>query len=381
VRKLRSLISRSQKVPLRKQEHQTYNQKPKVDLPLLGLVIFLTLFGLLMVYDASQAEAFNDFGDSYHFIKQQVVWVGLGLVGLTFFSIFNYRYLEKFALPLLIFSLVLLMLVFIPGLGVSAGGAHRWLKVGGITIQPAEVIKFATIIFFATLFQKNVRTGPFLITVGIVSVLVGLLQKDLGSAIIFNLIAFGMYFLANGPIMYFIPLMVLGGLGAVGFVATSAYRIKRIMAFLDPFADPQGYSYHISQVLIALGSGGLLGLGVGQSRQKYSFVPEVTTDSIFSVVGEEFGFLGGVILILAFAFLVLRGLKIAERAPDTFGRLLASGLTIWLGSQAVVNLAAMVSLIPLTGVPLPFISYGGSAILANLAAVGILLNISKQSTK
>lgn len=334
-----------------------------------------------MVYDASTAEALNEFGDSLHFIKQQVVWVGLGLIGLTFFSFFKYQYLQKFALPAFFGSVILLLLVFIPGLGVQAGGAHRWLNVGPITVQPAEVIKLATIIFLATLFQNGVRTGAFLISVGVISVVVGLLQRDLGTAIIFNLIAFSMYFLANGPIFYFIPLLVMGFIGAVGFVATSPYRIRRILAFLDPFADPQGYSYHISQVLIALGSGGLFGLGIGQSRQKYSFIPEVTTDSIFSVIGEEFGFFGSIILIMVFGTLIIRGLRIAERAPDRFGRLLASGLTLWIGSQAVINLAAMVSLIPLTGVPLPLISYGGSAILANLAAIGILLNISKQSTK
>ena len=362
-------------------EQQIFNQRPKFDLPLLGVVIFLTLFGLLMVYDASLSEAFNDFGDAHYFIKQQIIWVGLGLVGLVFFSFFKYQYLQKVALPFFLVSVLLLLLVFIPGLGVSAGGAHRWLKIESITVQPAEVVKFATIIFLATLFKTQVRTKLFLLIVVVVSVLVGLLQKDLGSAIVFNLIAFGMYFLANGPILYFIPLLVLGVLGVIGFIVTSTYRVKRVLAFLDPFSDPQGYSYHISQVLIALGSGGFFGLGIGQSRQKYSFIPEVTTDSIFSVVGEEFGFLGGIILISLFAFLLIKGLNIAERAPDVFGKLLASGLTLWLGSQAVVNLAAIVSLIPLTGVPLPFISYGGSAILANLAAIGILLNISKQSSK
>lgn len=351
------------------------------DLLLLGGVVLLSVFGLLMVYDASQFEAFQDLGDKYYFIKQQLVWIVLGLVSLGFFSVFDYHRLQKPSPFLFLFSLVLLLLVFVPGLGSAAGGAHRWLKIAGFTVQPTEIIKLSGVMFFANFFHRSVKSLPFLLILSVVGVIIGLLQKDLGSAVVFFMIAFGVYFAAGAPLLNFIVLSLAGIAGFIGFIVTSAYRKQRILAFLDPFADPQGFSYHISQVLIALGSGGLFGVGIGQSRQKFAYIPEVTTDSIFSIVGEEFGFFGGITLITLIGFVVLRGITIAQSAPDNFGRLLAIGLTLWIGSQAVVNLAAMVSLIPLTGVPLPFISYGGSALLANLVAVGILLNISKQTKK
>lgn len=379
----RLFLGRKLTGPLKKPEltpHKVFVQKQKGDLILLGLVVLLSLFGLLMVYDASQYEAYRDIGDKLYFIKQQIFWVILGFIALGIFSFLDYHRLQKISLPFLLFSILLLILVFVPGLGVKAGGAHRWLKGPGFNIQPAEVIKLATVIFLSALFEKRVKSLPFFLLVGLVGVIVGIFQRDLGSAGVFVATSLGIYLVAGAPIWQLISFLSLGVAGFVGFVLMAPYRIKRVMAFLDPFADPQGYSYHISQVLIAIGSGGLFGLGIGQSRQKFAYIPEVTTDSIFSVVGEEFGFLGGIILTSALCFLVWRGLQIAEKAPDRFGKLLASGLTIWLGVQAVVNLSAMVSLIPLTGVPLPFISYGGSALLANLVAVGILLNISKQST-
>ncbi|MCL5783801.1 MAG: putative lipid II flippase FtsW [Patescibacteria group bacterium] len=356
-----------------------FSQTHKSDFVLLGCVLLLSVFGLLMVYDASQFEAFQETGDKYYFIKQQVVWVILGFAALGFFSFFDYHRLQKIATPAFLFSILLLLLVFVPGLGVSVGGANRWLRIAGLTVQPTEIIKISAAFFFAALFQKKVRTLAFILILGIVGVIIGIFQKDLGSAVVFSLIAFGIYFAAEAPLHTFLGLIPLGIIGFAGFILSSSYRRQRVLAFLDPFADPQGFSYHISQVLIALGSGGFFGLGVGQSRQKFAYIPEVTTDSIFSVIGEEFGFFGCLILVSLIAFLILRGFKIAENASDNFGKLLAVGLVTWIGAQTVVNLAAMVSLMPLTGVPLPFISYGGSALLANLVAVGILINISKHS--
>lgn len=380
MRRLKFLNSLSKSKPKKQfQSPRVLSQVHSQDFILLGVVVFLSLFGLLMVYDSSQVEAFADFGDKYHFAKQQVMWVILGFSSMTFFSFFDYHRLQKIALPLLLFSFLLLLLVFVPGLGVAVGGAHRWLRVASLTIQPAEIIKLAAIIFFACIFQKEVRTAPFLIVFAAVSIIVGIFQRDLGSAIVFALISFGVYFLAGAKLRYFLSLVTFGVIGFIGFILSSAYRKQRVMAFLDPFTDPQGFSYHISQILIALGSGGLFGLGIGQSRQKFAYIPEVATDSIFSIIGEELGFFGCVIFISLLGYLILRAFKIAESAPDNYGKYLAAGLTLWIGSQAVVNLGAMVSLIPLTGVPLPFISYGGSALLANLVAVGILLNISKQS--
>lgn len=354
-------------------------QPHQQDFLLLGCVVFLSIFGLIMVYDSSQIKAFADLGDKYYFIKQQIIWTILGFGSLSFFSYFNYHRLQKIATPLFLLTLILLLLVFVPGLGVLAGGAHRWLRILGFTLQPAEIIKLSSIIFFSILLQKKNSFFPFIFLTFFIVLTVGLFQKDLGTTVVFSIIALSIYFVSGASIFHFVALLILGIVGFCLFILTSSYRRQRVLAFLDPFADPQGYSYHISQVLIALGSGGLWGLGVGQSRQKYAYIPEVMTDSIFSVVGEELGFLGGLVLLCLISFLVWRGLKVADAAPDLFGKLLASGLTIWIGAQAAINLAAMVSLIPLTGVPLPFISYGGSALLANLVAIGILLNISKQT--
>lgn len=359
--------------------HKIQPVRKKLDLALLVAVVILSLFGLIMVYDSSSVQSLQDFGDKYVYIKQQIIWVVLGFGALGFFSIFDYHNLKKLAGPALVISFLLLLAVFIPGLGVVAGGAHRWLKLGVLSIQPAEIIKLSAIVFFATLFEEGKGGRYFIGVLLAVTFILGILQKDLGSAIVFFLTSTLTFLLAGAPIVYFVGAVPLVLFGFLGFVLTSSYRRERIRAFLDPFSDPKGYSYHISQVLIALGSGGWFGLGLGQSRQKFEYIPETSTDSIFAIVGEEFGFIGSLLLICLIGFLIYRAFKISEGATDGFGKFLGYGLTLWLGIQAALNLAAMVSLVPLTGVPLPFISYGGSALLANLVAVGILLNISKQA--
>ncbi|MBI2196541.1 putative lipid II flippase FtsW [Candidatus Daviesbacteria bacterium] len=356
------------------------SQKKQIDLSLLLTVGALTVFGLLMVYDASAIAGIRDFKDSLYYIRQQLVWVAIGVASMVFFTRLDYKKFKLFGVPLLLASLLLLLAVFIPGLGVAGGGAHRWLRLGMITIQPAEIIKLTGVIYLAVLFEKKARLIPFLTLIGGISLVTAVLQKDLGSTVVFVLTAGAVYFAAGGSIWHFIIAAPVGILAFLFLVLTSSYRSKRILAFLDPFSDPQGFTYHISQVLIALGSGGLFGLGLGQSRQKFEYIPEVSTDSIFGIIGEEIGFIGGSLVIALFAFVLIRGLKIATNSQDNFGRILALGLTSWLGIQAIVNLASMTALLPLTGVPLPFISYGGSALVVNLTAIGILLNISKQTT-
>lgn len=355
------------------------SQRKQIDFPLLGVTAILIVFGLVMVYDASVIQGLRDFGESSYYIRQQLIWVMLGIFSLFFFSRFEYKRFKKLALPALLLSFILLVSVFIPGLGMVGGGAHRWLKLGPITLQPAEIIKLTGVIFLAAIFEKKVRLLPFLILVGGVSFVTAVLQKDLGSTIVFVSTTVILYFASGGAIWHFIAALPFAALAFVLLVFTSGYRSKRVLAFLDPFSDPQGYTYHISQVLIALGSGGLFGLGLGHSRQKFEYIPEVSTDSIFGIVGEELGFVGGSVLIGLFAFFLIRGFKIAANSQDNFGKILAIGLTCWLGIQAIVNLSSMTALLPLTGVPLPFISYGGSALVANLTAVGILINISKQT--
>lgn len=355
-------------------------QKQQIDLPLLLTTILLVVFGLLMVYDASVVQGLKDFKDSYYYIRQQLIWVSIGVCSMIFFSGFNYRKFQFFAVPLLILSLISLLAVFIPGLGVSGGGAHRWLKLGIITIQPAEIIKLTGIIFLAAIFEKKVKLLPFLALVGGVVLITAVGQKDLGSAIVFVVTAATLYFAAGGSIWHFIISIPFVLAASLLLIFTSGYRSKRILAFLDPFSDPTGFTYHISQVLIALGSGGLFGLGLGHSRQKFEYIPQVSTDSIFGIIGEELGFVGASLLIVLFSIILIRGFKIVQRCQDNFGKILGLGLTSWLGIQVIINLSSMTALLPLTGVPLPFISYGGSALVANLTAIGILLNISKQST-
>lgn len=356
------------------------SQKKRMDIPLLLTVTVLVLFGLMMVYDASAISALRDFKDSLYYIRQQLIWVALGILSMVFFSRFDYKKFKIFSVPLLISSIILLLAVFIPGLGVSGGGAHRWLKLGGITIQPAEIIKLTSVIYLAVLFEKKVKIVPFLILIAGVSLITAVLQKDLGSTMVFVATSVALFFAAGGSVWHFLIALPVGVLSFIFLVLGSSYRSKRILAMLDPFSDPQGYTYHIAQVLIALGSGGLFGLGLGHSRQKFEYIPEVSTDSIFGIIGEEMGFMGGILVVVLFALLLIRGFKIAQNCEDNFGKILALGLTSWLGIQAIINLSAMTALLPLTGVPLPFISYGGSALVANLTAVGILLNISKQTT-
>lgn len=357
-----------------------HSQKKQIDIQLLLTTGILVLFGLLMVYDASAIQGLKDFKDSYYYIKQQLIWVALGIFVMFFFAGFDYKKFKLFALPLLLISAVLLIAVFIPGLGVSGGGAHRWLRIGGITIQPAEIIKLTGVIFLAAIFEKKTRLMPFLIMVTGVSFITAVLQKDLGSTIVFVATVVIMYFGAGGSIWHFIVALPVGLATLMVLIFTSGYRSKRILAFLDPFSDTQGFTYHISQVLIAFGSGGLFGLGLGNSRQKFEYIPQVSTDSIFAIIGEELGFVGGSVVIVLFALILIRGFKIVQNTHDNFGRILALGLTSWLGIQVILNLSSMTALMPLTGVPLPFISYGGSALVANLSAIGILLNISKQNT-
>lgn len=355
------------------------HQRRSIDLPLLISILILVGFGLIMVYDASAIQALNDFKDSLYYIRQQLIWVVLGLGSMIFFTRFDYRRFKTYSVPLILISFLMLIAVFIPSLGVAGGGAHRWLRIGPITVQPAEIIKLTGVIFLAALFEKRTRLLPFLILVGAVTFVTAVLQKDLGSTIVFVVTSIAVYFAAGAPIWHFLITLPVGLAGLAVLIMTSPYRIKRVMAFLDPFSDVQGFTYHISQVLIALGSGGLFGLGFGHSRQKFEYIPEVSTDSIFGIIGEELGFVGASLVIILFAIIVLRGLRISQICQDNFGKILALGITFWLGIQVIINLSSMTALLPLTGVPLPFISYGGSALVANLTSVGILLNISRQN--
>ncbi len=352
----------------------------RFDLLLFGTVAFLALFGLLIVYDASSVIAFNLFGDKYQYIKDQLVWVLLGFIFLFVFYFIDYRKLFNLALPLLIVALLLLLLVFIPGVGVHALGAKRWINLGFFSLQPAEFVKLVLAIYLAAWFsfKEKGRLLAFSLLMGAVLLLV-MLEPDMGTALIILFEAIILYFLSGGSVKHFlIGAPIIGGVGYI-YIISAPYRAARLTSFLSLGNSLNDISYHVKQILIALGSGGVFGLGIGNSLQKYAYLPENVTDSIFPIIAEEFGFLGALVLIALFVIVVWRGFFIAMRAKDNFGKLLAAGITSFIGIQIIINLGAMTALFPLTGVPLPFISYGGSALIVDLASVGILLNISKQS--
>lgn len=351
----------------------------KLDFLLLGLTVALTLFGLLMIYDASSFVSFRDFGNKYHYIKDQAIWMVLGFIGLAFFSRFDYKKLYNLALPLLVVAIGLLLAVFIPGIGVSVLGAHRWINLRIGVLQPAEFVKLTLAIYLAAWFstKEKGRFAAFLLLIGLVLGLV-MLEPDMGTTIIIMSEAFLLYFLSGGNIWYFVGVApVLGVLGFI-LVLVEPYRAKRLATFLHPNDSLQGASYQVRQILIALGSGGITGVGLGNSLQKYAYLPENTTDSIFAIIAEEIGFIGSMILIVAFFLFIWRALIIALHAKDVFGKLLAGGIVAFLGMQIIINLGAQTALFPLTGVPLPFISYGGSSLVIDLWSVGILLNIARQ---
>lgn len=352
----------------------------KIDLFLLLPVFFLTLFGLLMIYDASSFVAFKDFGDKYQYIKDQLFWATLGLVALGSFYFFDYRKLHNLSVPILVAAITLLLMVFIPGLGVHVLGASRWVNFQFFVVQPSEFAKLALAIYLAAWFARPEK-GRFLSFILLLTLVFGLIiaQPDFGSASIILAEALAIYFLSGASLTHFFLIAPVVAVISFLIIKFEPYRAQRLATFLNLSDSPQNYSYHVKQILIALGSGGLTGVGLGNSLQKYAYLPESTTDSIFAIIAEEFGFLGSFVIICLFALIIWRGFYIAIRAKDNFGKLLAGGITTFLGTQILINLGSQTALLPITGVPLPFISYGGSALIVSLSAVGILLSISKQS--
>jgi cell division protein FtsW len=359
----------------------------KIDRSLLFIVLALLAYGLTVLYSASIVDSFADFGNTNYYIIHQALYGGaLGLIGLAICSKIDYHVWQKY-LPLFIFiALLLLLLVKIPGLGISAGGADRWVRLGPISFQPAELAKLVIIFYVASWIDK--KRGelhdfyygllPSLCIIGLFAGLI-LWQPDFGTMLVLLLVAFCMLFVGGLPWKYFFYGGIVGALGLYAIIKIEPYRVKRLATFLDPSIDPKGISYQINQALLAIGSGGWLGFGYGLSKQKHKYLPEVMNDSIFAVFGEELGFLRLVVAIGLFAAFAIKGFQIAKNAPDTFGKLVAVGITSWITLQAIINIAAIINLVPLTGIPLPFFSYGSTALIANLCAVGILLNISRYS--
>ena len=351
-------------------------KKRKPDIILLVLLIFLTLFGIIMVYNASVFESYQLFSDKYYFLKLQILWVALGFLGLIITSSISLDFIRKISPLALVINIFLLIIVLIPGLSDKSYGARRWINIAGFNLQPTELIKLTLSIYLAAWLAKKRNFIPFLAVLGFILGLI-MLQPDLGTSIVIILIGVAVYYISGAKLTHLIITGLIGSFSGLALILSSPYRKARLLTFLNPASDPLGSSYHITQALIAIGSGGFWGLGLGQSRQKYQFLPQVTTDSIFAIVSEEIGFFGTSILVIALFAFIQRGFRIARLAKDDFSKLLATGIPSWIGIQTIINLGAMLALLPLTGVPLPFISYGGSSMIVMLTGVGLLLNISK----
>jgi cell division protein FtsW len=385
----------------------------KPDFTLLTAGAVLLAFGVLMVYDASVVSSLNLFGGQYHYLLLQLIWVLIGLLPFAFLYLLDYKKLRVIAFPFFLISFIFLAFVLFPtSFSPEVLGSRRWVYLnpsplpeipllGRLRFQPSELAKLGLVLYLAALFTspsaKNggrKRLGPrksgnrkkiglvLLLPLLVLTAVPVLLEPDLGTTIILVGIGITVYFVAGGSFLQLALFMPLLLAAVVALIFISPYRSERLLTYLNPsLADPRGAGYQIRQILIALGSGGLFGLGIGESRQKYAYLPGVNTDSIFAVVGEEFGFVGTVALILLYWVVVYRGFKVAQRAPDQFGRVLSAGIAAWFALQAFVNLGAMVGITPLTGVTLPFISYGGSSLVVMLAAFGVLLNISRQTVR
>ncbi|HEX6977316.1 MAG TPA: putative lipid II flippase FtsW [Patescibacteria group bacterium] len=357
---------------------QRQKEVHKIDRGFLILTIVLTIVGLLAVADASAPQAQAFFHDSFFFVKQQLIWALAGFIALFVTANIPYHYWKKIAIYAFGINVILLIAVLIPSVGSRLLGARRWISFGPIVFQPSELVKFTLATYMASLLSSKKRIFTYIIPLAVVASLI-MLQPDLGTTIVVIVVGFVQLFIAGVPMLPFLGIGVGGGVVGAILILLSAYRKQRFLEFLKTTADPLGSSYHVRQVLIALGSGGLFGVGLGQSRQKNLFLPESATDSVFAVIAEEIGFVGATLVIALLVFYLYRAVKIAQRAPDEFGTLLASGIIAWIGAQMFLNIGSMVAVIPLTGVPLPFFSYGGSSLTMILGGVGILLNISKYS--
>ncbi|MDD3888070.1 MAG: putative lipid II flippase FtsW [Patescibacteria group bacterium] len=362
--------------------------KQKPDYVFLVVTLILIVFGLIMLSSASVVLSYQNFGNNYYYFTHQLLFgVLIGLVAMFVAYKIDYHKWKKFAALMLILTLVLLILVFIPGLGFEYGGARRWVNLGPLgTIQPTEIAKLTFLLYLATWLDKRSQGikdwkysfAPFLFMLAVVGTLT-VLQPDVGTMSVIMLMSIVVYFVAGGKLTHLGILGVGAVLIMMLLIKIAPYRMSRFTVFLNPELDPQGIGYQINQSLLAVGSGGILGRGLGKSIQKHNYLPEASGDSIFAVIAEEMGFVRIIFLLLLFLFFAYLGFRIAKRAPDMYGKLIATGITAWVILQALINISAMISLIPLTGIPLPFISYGGSAIISLLAACGIMLNISKQS--
>ncbi|MCL6450026.1 MAG: putative lipid II flippase FtsW [Acetobacteraceae bacterium] len=357
--------------------------------PVDGTLVFavgaLLSLGVVMVYSSSAVRALVEYQDSFYFLKRQAIWASLGLVSMMVMSRIDTRRLQVLCRPAFVATLVALVLVLIPGVGQVAHGSRRWLGWGSLSFQPSEAMKLAFVLYLADFLARRGEEGARRLVRGLVPPLAMLAlcfmlilsQPDLGTAVCLAGTAFLMLF-GGGASLLHLGLLGLASAPAMAWaVMGETYRRERFLAFLNPWADPQGSGYHIIQALYALGSGGLLGVGLGQSRQKFFYLPEQHTDFIFAIVGEELGFVGAIVVLGLFLVFAWRGYRAAVAPPDRFSSLLAMGITTMISLQALINIAVITSVLPITGIPLPFLSFGGSSLLVTLTGVGMLLSASR----
>lgn len=375
--KLKQLVSRL--VKSRVNEHEP-------DMALIFSIGALIVFGLVMLSSASSVIAYAKFENSYYYFAHQLVGLGMGVIAFWFFSQVDYHKWKRLAFIFLIFSIVLLLLVFIPGLSAHYGKARSWINVFGFSLQPSEFVKISFLLYLAAWLESRGKklhdiyegTGPFVVILGLIGGLM-ILQPDIGTLSIITITSLIVYFVGGGKTSHIFVIILIGIIGLLVMLQLKPYQMNRFKCMADPSWSSDDICYQVNQSLIAVGSGGLFGRGIGQSRQKFMYLPEVSGDSIFAIIGEEIGLIFGMLLIGVYLFIFYRGYLISKNAPDMFGRILAIGIVSWLVIQSFINIGGMIALMPMTGVPLPFISYGGSAILAAMSAAGILVNISKQT--
>jgi len=354
------------------------------DFMLFFAVIALLAIGVVMVYSASAVSAYVNFNDSYYFLKRQLVWATLGLMAMILTMNMDYHVWQKLSKPIMIATIILLILVLVPGLGRVVNGARRWIGFGSLYLQPSEIAKLSMVLFCAgSLAARQEKITSFIKGVVpqllILLLVFGLILKepDLGTALAIGGTVFVLLFIAGAKVSHLSSLGIVGVVGIVVAILVEPYRLKRLLAFSDPWSDPLDTGYHIIQSLYAIGSGGMFGVGLGRSREKFLYLPEPHTDFIFAILGEELGFIGTITVIVLFFLFAWRGFKIAISAPDIYGSLVAAGLTTMIVMQALMNISVVTASMPVTGIPLPFLSFGGSALIFTLAGVGIILNISR----
>jgi cell division protein FtsW len=354
------------------------------DYVIVVAILLLLSIGVMMVYSASAAFAHYKYGDALYFAKRQFLFASLGVFIMFWISGIDPRKFYRYSVPGLILCFALLIIVLIPGVGILRNGARSWLGIGAFSIQPSEFMKLAMIAFLSRMFSRpdfdisDFRKGflPGLLILGLAFGLI-MLQPDLGTGAVLVGTGLSLLLAAGARMKHLSGILALGGAGFVALILAAPYRIRRIVAFLNPWQDPLGAGYQLIQSLYAIGPGGLLGLGLGMSRQKHLYLPEPHTDFIFSILAEELGFLGGATVIILFAVIAWRGFRIAIGSPDLFSGLMATGVTVMIMLQAVINIGVVSGAFPVTGITLPFLSYGGSSLTLSLAAVGVLLNLSR----